>query len=156
MSLVFSWDPRKATENLAKHGVSFEEASNAFGDPLSMTVSDPDHSDDEARFVRIGLSFAGTLVVVVHSELEEGIRIVSAREATRRSAEFMSKTKNGQASEDDIRFEYDFREGVRGKYASRYAEGSNVVVLEPDVAARFKTSEDVNRALRELADKEAS
>ena len=57
---------------------------------------------------------------------------------------------------DDMRTEYDFSGGVRGKYAERYAEGSNVVVLDPDVAERFPTSEDVNRALRALADKEAS
>jgi len=55
-----------------------------------------------------------------------------------------------------MRAEYEFRDGVRGKYAQRYAEGSNVVVLDPDVAEHFKTSKDVNRALRELAKKEAS
>ena len=57
---------------------------------------------------------------------------------------------------DEMRAEYDFRGGVRGKYAQAYAEGSNVVVLDPDVAERFKTSEEVNEALRKLADKEAS
>ena len=57
---------------------------------------------------------------------------------------------------NEMREEYDFRGGVRGKYAERYAEGSNVVVLDPDIAERFKTSEEVNRALRKLADKEAS
>ncbi|MCG6868497.1 MAG: hypothetical protein LJE91_07145 [Gammaproteobacteria bacterium] len=56
----------------------------------------------------------------------------------------------------EMRAEYDFSGGVRGKYARRYAEGSNVVVLDPDVAEHFKTSEDVNRALRELAKKESS
>jgi hypothetical protein len=54
---------------------------------------------------------------------------------------------------DKMRPEYDFSEGVRGKYAGRYAEGSNVVVLDPDVAEHFKTAEDVNNALRELASK---
>ena len=67
----------------------------------------------------------------------------------------MSKADDKQL-DDDTRSEYDFRGGVRGKYAERYAAGSNVVVLDPDVAERFKTSEDVNRALRELANKEAS
>ncbi len=56
----------------------------------------------------------------------------------------------------EMRAHYDFRGGERGKYAKRFAEGSNVVVLDPDVAERFKTSEEVNRALRKLADKEAS
>ena len=57
---------------------------------------------------------------------------------------------------EEMRAEYDFSGGIRGKYTKRYAEGSNVVVLDPDVAEHFKTSEDVNRALRELTEKEAS
>jgi hypothetical protein len=54
---------------------------------------------------------------------------------------------------NEMRAEYDFSEGVRGKYADRYAQGTNVVVLDPDVAAEFKTSEDVNKALREIVEK---
>jgi uncharacterized DUF497 family protein len=84
MPLTFSWDPQKASHNQKKHDVSFEEASTAFGDPLSITVQDPDHSHDERRFILIGQSFLGKLLVVVHSEQEEGIRLISAREATRR------------------------------------------------------------------------
>jgi len=82
--LVFSWDAAKAARNLKKHGISFEEAATVFGDPLSCTIHDPDHSDDETRFVLIGQSFRCTVLVVVHSESESGIRIISAREATRR------------------------------------------------------------------------
>ena len=67
----------------------------------------------------------------------------------------MSKTDKA-TPEDEMRPEYDFSGGIRGKYADRHAEGTNVVVLDPDVAERFKTSEAVNRALRELAEKEAS
>ena len=70
------------------------------------------------------------------------------------NAETMSKADEKHPV-DGMRAEYDFRGGVRGKYALRHAEGSNVVVLDPDVADRFRTSEDVNRALRRLADKEA-
>lgn len=84
MPLEFRWDREKGAANIEKHGVSFEEASTAFGDPLSITVGDPDHSEDEARFVLVGQSFRGKLLVVVHSEQEGGIRIISAREATRR------------------------------------------------------------------------
>lgn len=58
--------------------------------------------------------------------------------------------KKDEASEDHLRQEYDFSDGVRGKHAARYAEGCRTVVLDPDVAAEFKTSEEVNRALREL------
>ena len=71
------------------------------------------------------------------------------------NAETMSKGKDNHPV-DEMRTEYDFRGGVRGKHALRHAEGSNVVVLDPDVAERFRTSEDVNRALRGLTEKEAS
>lgn len=81
MALRFSWDPVKAAANRRKHGVRFEEAATAFGDPLSLTIGDPAHSDDEARFVLLGQSYRGRLVVVVHAETEDGIRLISAREA---------------------------------------------------------------------------
>jgi uncharacterized DUF497 family protein len=79
----FEWDPAKAAENLSKHGVSFEEASTVFFDSLSATGRDPDHSQAEGRFVIFGLSSAGRLLVVAHTERGERIRIISAREATR-------------------------------------------------------------------------
>jgi uncharacterized protein len=79
----FEWDRRKNEENYTKHGVSFEEASSVFADPLAATISDPDHSQMEARFVTMGLSAAGRLVVVAHTEEEDDLfRIISAREAT--------------------------------------------------------------------------
>ena len=78
MALRFEWDGRKAASNLKKHGVSFGEAATAFADPLSLTVGDPDHSDQEDRFVLLGLSFRGRLVVVAHSEHGAAIRIISA------------------------------------------------------------------------------
>ena len=80
----FSWDPDKARRNREKHGVSFDEASTVFGDPLAGTISDQGHSIGEFRYVTIGYSNEGRLVVVVHVELEEEgeMRIISAREAT--------------------------------------------------------------------------
>ena len=83
MPLLFTWDAEKAAQNLRKHDVSFEEATTVFGDPLSLTVLDPDHSADEHRYVIVGQSFSGRLVLVVHVERESSIRIVSARLATR-------------------------------------------------------------------------
>jgi len=77
----FEWDPKKAEANLAKHGVSFEDASTVFGDPLAGTIPDPLHSADEARFITMGHSAAGNLVVVVHTERGERARI-NARLAT--------------------------------------------------------------------------
>jgi hypothetical protein len=79
----FEWDTAKAEQNLAKHGVSFEEATTALRDPLSATGPDPDHSLGEERFVTFGVSSRGRLLVVAHTGHEDIIRIISAREATR-------------------------------------------------------------------------
>lgn len=81
--MEIEWDPNKADANLQKHGISFHEAATAFGDPFSLTIPDPDHSDDEERFVLLGQSFAGRMVVVVHTYRDEKTRIISARIATR-------------------------------------------------------------------------
>jgi uncharacterized DUF497 family protein len=83
MSLTFEWDEAKARENLRKHRVSFEDAKTVFGDPLSITIADPEHSPDEDRFIDIGLSSSGRLLVVVYTERGESIRIISSRRASR-------------------------------------------------------------------------
>ena len=82
--MKFEWDPEKARANLTKHGVSFEEASTAFGDPLSLTIRDPDTPQNEPRQVLIGISWFERTLVVVHVELGDTIRIISGRKATRR------------------------------------------------------------------------
>ena len=84
MSLEFEWDATKAQGNLKKHGVSFEEASTVFGDDLSMTIHDPEHSDDEDRYVNLGESDQQRLLVVSFTDREDRIRIISARLANRR------------------------------------------------------------------------
>lgn len=78
----FEWDPVKARKNLLKHGVSFDEAASIFHDPLAATGADPDHSEGEARMVTFGMSSAGRLLVVAHTERREAIRIISARVVT--------------------------------------------------------------------------
>ena len=83
MPLNFQWDENKARTNLAKHGVGFEEAATVFGDPLSLTIPDPAHSQNEDRFVILGTSHNGKLLVVVHTERGESIRFISARRASR-------------------------------------------------------------------------
>jgi uncharacterized DUF497 family protein len=83
MSIKFEWDKRKAQQNLQKHQVDFTEASTVFADTLSITIPDPDHSEDEERWVTIGLSNRQRLLVVVHTEEEATIRIISARRADR-------------------------------------------------------------------------
>ena len=81
--LTFEWDANKAGSNLAKHSVSFEEAATVFGDPVSITIPDPAHSQIEVRFVILGRSHQGRLLVVVHTERGDNIRIISARFASR-------------------------------------------------------------------------
>ena len=83
MPIKFDWDPRKARRNLRKHGIDFDEASTVFADTLSITIPDPDPSEDEERWVTMGLSNRQRLLVVVHTEEEETIRIISARTADR-------------------------------------------------------------------------
>ncbi len=84
----FERNPDKATLNLDKHGVSFQEASTAFNDPLSVTFPDPDHSIRESRYVIIGVSRFGQLLVVAHTNRGEKVRIISARKATRQERRF--------------------------------------------------------------------
>jgi uncharacterized DUF497 family protein len=79
----FEWDPSKAAKNRRKHGVSFQEAATAFGDPFALTYNDPDHSVDEERFITLGLSAIGRLLIVAHCDRSHRIRIISARETTR-------------------------------------------------------------------------
>lgn len=79
MAIKFEWDPRKAAANLRKHRIGFPEATTAFGDPLSMTIPDPDHSDDEERLLLLGQTEAGRLLVVAHIERGANIRIISDR-----------------------------------------------------------------------------
>lgn len=79
--MKFEWDARKDRENRRKHGISFQEATTVFGDPLAGTIPDPDHSRGELRYLTIGHSSNDRLVVVSHTEEGENFRIISAREA---------------------------------------------------------------------------
>ncbi len=82
--LKFVWEEKKADVNASKHGVTFEEAATVFADPLSMTIEDRDHSTDEVRLVTLGLSISGKMLVVVHVDRGDDLRIISARQATAR------------------------------------------------------------------------
>ena len=83
MGYIFEWDSRKAVSNLTKHGVSFDEATTVFGDPLSLLMDDPKHSDDEQRFLVMGISAQHRLLVVAFADRPPRTRIISARTATR-------------------------------------------------------------------------
>lgn len=88
MRLRFEWDEEKAKKNLNKHRVDFDEATTVFADPFSITIHDPDHSADEQRYIDIGSSAADRLLVVVYTERDSIIRIISCRKATRSERKF--------------------------------------------------------------------
>ncbi len=91
--MKFEWDPNKAAKNLGRHGVSFEDATSVFGDPFAGTIPDPIHSTAEARFVTIGMTSGQRLVVVVHTDRKDRVRIISARPATRAEKKKHEETK---------------------------------------------------------------
>ena len=80
--MILEWDPEKAASNLTKHGVDFHEAGTVLDDPLSTTFPDPDHSVDEQRYLTIGASLSGRILVVAHADRGETVRLISARPAT--------------------------------------------------------------------------
>jgi uncharacterized DUF497 family protein len=82
--VVYEWDPQKAQRNLQKHGILFDEAASVFLDPMALTYSDPDHSEDEEREITIGISGKGRPLFVSHCERAGGLRIISVRKATQK------------------------------------------------------------------------
>lgn len=80
--MKFEWDPKKATLNRKKHGISFHEAATVFGDPLAMTFDDPDHAE-EIRYLTFGHSNTQKLLIISHTAQQNTIRIISARVTTR-------------------------------------------------------------------------
>ena len=92
MALIFEWDDKKAKSNLIKHKISFEEASTAFGDDLSITIEDPLHSDNENRLILIGKSNNNKTLIVVHIEQTDSIRLISARKATKKEQNFYEES----------------------------------------------------------------
>ena len=145
------WDVAKAASNLRKHKVAFLEATTALSDPLSVTFGDPDHSVEEDRFITIGLSDRQRVLVVSHTERETefGSSVLVSQIAVKGKP----MKKKPEKDVDELRPHYDsklIRSGVRGKYAKKFAAGTNLVLLAPDVAAAFPDSEAVNEALRLL------
>jgi uncharacterized protein len=141
--------------NVAKHGVTFEKAIIVFDDPLAISIGDPRHSEDEDRYITIGTSFFSDVLVVSHTFRDERIRIINARPASKAEIRrYMSGTfdqiRDKPTDDDEMRAEYDFSNGVRGKFYQ--GRGSLVirVSIDPDVAKHYSTTESVNQALRQL------
>jgi len=92
MKETVEWHPVKARTNRRRHGVTFEEAATVFTDPLSSTIPDPLHSEEEERFIIIGQSIQRRLLVVVHTDRGDSIRIISARVANAHERETYEQT----------------------------------------------------------------
>jgi uncharacterized DUF497 family protein len=90
--VIFTWDARKNATNIKKHGIEFRQAATAFYDPLSTTFPDDSHSAEEQRFVTIGASTRGSILVIAHTEEGDMIRIISARQATPRERRFYEES----------------------------------------------------------------
>lgn len=93
MDLEFEWDEIKAAGNLKKHKISFEEAKTVFGDPFSITIDDPEHSAGERRFIDMGISAGGNLLVVSYTERKK-IRLISARKASKSERKMYEEEKD--------------------------------------------------------------
>ncbi len=96
--IAFEWDPTKARANLRKHGVSFQDAATVLRDPLSITIYDPDHSEEEDRYITIGTSGSDRLLIVAHTVRGDRVRIINARElilAEREAYESEIKRRKG-------------------------------------------------------------
>lgn len=91
--MKFEWDPQKAEKNLKKHAVSFHEAASVLGDALSLTYPDPNHSAREHRFITVGMSRSGGVLMVAHTDRGDNIRIISARKTTRKERKYYEEGK---------------------------------------------------------------
>jgi uncharacterized protein len=91
--VILEWDLNKAESNLKKHGVDFQEAGTVLNDPLSTTFPDPAHSVDEQRYLTIGSSLTGRILVVAHTDRGEAVRLISARPATQTERKFYEQDK---------------------------------------------------------------
>ena len=93
MALIFEWDERKAKANVAKHGVDFEEARTIFNDPRLLTFEDIDHSEQEQRYLSLGISSDGRLLIAAHTEDGDIVRLINCRKATRRERRTYEETR---------------------------------------------------------------
>jgi hypothetical protein len=151
--VTFEWDARKAAANFKKHGVTFEEGSSVFFDPLAITYPDPDHSLEECRELTVGYTMKEEVVLVSHCERGELGSLACALQ--RGLSEDRMKKESAAKRGDEMRKEYNLSKlagAVRGKYYRLATAGTNLALIDPDLANVFPDSEAVNRALRVLAD----
>src|ERR1044072_2590060 len=155
MSLRFEWDPNKAEANLVKHEVSFEEAMTVFADPSARIFPDEEHSVDELREITIGHSAGQELILVNFTGIDDRVRISVHAKRLAGSAKIMKKTlvrKKRPSDEETLSSEYrfDYSKSKPNRFAAKMSKGTVAVVLEPDVAEIFRSSEVVNDLLRSI------
>jgi uncharacterized DUF497 family protein len=152
-----SWNRAKAAENVRRHGISFDDARAAMETPLTREMHDPNHSDEEDRYVAIGASPSGIMLFIAYTIRNDAAWIISARRAT------PAEKRNYMSGRDFIRetpetsiypdydpadWEYDFTNAV--PVGDKFARLQGTVLLDADVYDIFRTDEEVNDALRML------
>ena len=145
------WDPAKAKSNLRKHGVSFEEGAAAVNDMFAIARSDAYHSILEDRFVLVGESAAGNILTVIFTTDRDAVRIISARRATaaeRRRYMEGDDVLRDTPMDDEMLDEYGHLDGWRRMHLRIIRD--DLVHIDEDVQEHFRTSEEVNDALRSL------
>ena len=155
MSLEFEWDPAKAEENSRKHGVTFEEAATAFSDPLARIFDDPEHSSEELREIMWGILNGSVCYWCLSPSGRRrfGSSVLVPQPGVSESA--MSKTsrkpsKRRRKRELVAEYTFDYSRSRPNKFAARMKENAVAVVLEPDVAQVFDSSDSVNQLLRSV------
>lgn len=148
-----TWNPVKAAENLRKHGVSFEEATQVFSDPLRATENDETHSNDEDRYTSFGATAAGKVLFLVYTIQDEKVHLISARLTTRSERRCYMDEEQKIYDEpmepgDEETMYFDWSKAVRGLHYIPWMKGT--ATLDEDVYSIFRTSEEVNSALRML------
>jgi uncharacterized DUF497 family protein len=152
--VVYEWNAGKAKANIHNHGVSFDEAATVFLDPLALTFPDPYHSGGEERRSRSAtppdIRSSSCRIASAETAYES-----SAHEKRPEESAGNMKKASAKSLDDDLRPEYDLSQlkgGVRGKYYRQAAAGTNLMLIEPELAKVFGDAESVNRALRLLVD----
>src|SRR4051812_4785365 len=124
--IEFEWDEQKSDLNLQKHKVPFTEAATVFGDDLAVTVFDEHHSNDEDRYVTMGMSVTGRVIIVCHTDRGKRFELSAPELPTAAKGKRMKKAS--KPKDEDMPTDYPpefFKNGVRGKYAARYRQGTN-------------------------------
>ena len=146
--IAFEWNARKAASDFRKHQISFTEGATVFADDEALLLADPDHSQDESRFLLMGVSKVRRILVVSPWNAESGSELSARGWQSGRRENNMKKAASRE--EVEMRAEYDFSVAVKNPYAKRVALGSNTVMIKPEIFAAFPSGKAVNDALELL------